>query len=371
MNENIEQLLINISEKYIDVDCIKGGHNGPYIDPETPVRNTAHWLIVFSCLYKRTQEDKYKYSALKAFEYLSSAKARPMSGAFYCRKKKEKDFCNGVMGQAWVIEALLYMYSVFNNEEAYSLAEQVFLQHDFDWERSIWYRLSVDGSRLPFDNTFNHQLWFAAIGSLFDKSAVITEMCDLFFANIAVTPELYKNGVVYHSTSIYNFSIERKKGFKSFVDYSVYKIFTLKQKNRLYSKSVGYHGFNLYAYELLKKRYSNHDFYKSNKYKKMVEVVLDEDFNNELLRSSYSYPYNPPAFENGFALLQNGYNEKIVINMLHKHFSLTQDNDSYTGAVSKDKITSEARLYELVRILDLKNLTFKKPLDFKIDNINK
>ena len=23
------------------------GHNGPYHDPETPVRNTSHWLITF------------------------------------------------------------------------------------------------------------------------------------------------------------------------------------------------------------------------------------------------------------------------------------------------------------------------------------
>lgn len=275
-----------------------------------------------------------------------------MSAAFYCRKNKEKDFCNGVMGQAWAIESLLYAYSVFKNDEIYSLAEDVFLQHDFDWERSIWYRLSVDGSRLSFDNTFNHQLWFAAIGSLFTKSENITKMCDVFFENIGSKPELYSNGVLYHNTSIYRLCNE-KKGIRCLIDYLIHKMFIKKNKKKLYSKSVGYHGFNLYAYELLKFRYGNHDFYSSKVYKKLVSVILEEEFNKDLIKSDYGYPYNPPGFEFAFSLMSNGYDIDLVNNVLNVHFNITKDDEYYNSAVSKDKLTSEARLYELVRILDL------------------
>ena len=34
------------------------GHNGPYYDPETPVRNSGHWLIIFSKCYELTDKKK-------------------------------------------------------------------------------------------------------------------------------------------------------------------------------------------------------------------------------------------------------------------------------------------------------------------------
>lgn len=35
---------------------IEGGHNGPYYDPETPVRNTAHASYLFLYYYPKTGE---------------------------------------------------------------------------------------------------------------------------------------------------------------------------------------------------------------------------------------------------------------------------------------------------------------------------
>lgn len=355
---DIETLLIDAASDYLSLDIIDAGHNGPYSDSETPVRNTAHWLMIFSCLYKRTNDEKYKRSALKAISYLKSNVARPMSASFFCRFKKEKDFCNGLMGQAWVIEALIYADDIFVNEGLYKLAEEVFLLHDFDLERSIWHRTGVDGSRLDFDVTFNHQLWFAAVGSLFIKSPIILNMCDDFFSKIAVKPKLYKNGVLFHNTSIYQPKLEMKKGTSSAINYVIQKIFSIKNKKSLYLKSVGYHGFNLYAYELLKKRYGDHPFYKSSNFHKMLNIISSDKFQKDLNKSQYSYGYNPPGFELGYALLNNGGNENDVAEMLTHHFSITKRGRSFNSAVSKDSNTSEARLYELIRLLDLKNIKF-------------
>ena len=76
------------------------GHNGPYRDPETPTRNTAHWLITFLHSYDYTQKPEFKASAEKAAEYLMTAKARPMAQTFWCRTDPAKDFANGLIGQA-------------------------------------------------------------------------------------------------------------------------------------------------------------------------------------------------------------------------------------------------------------------------------
>lgn len=359
---SIESILIDAAEKKIGFDEINGiepGHNGPYFDKESAVRNTAHWLIVFCCLFKRTGDKKYELAAYKAINYLKSPRARPMSAAFYCRMKKEKDFCNGVMGQAWVIEALLYAHKVLGENDLYNLAEEVFLLHDFDPERSIWYRLNVDGSRLSFDGTYNHQLWFAAVGCLFYKTPKILAMCDDFFEKIGTKPSLYSNGVIYHNSSIYQNHVERSKGIKPLLDHYLNRMSNFKQKKSLYLKSVGYHGFNLYAYELLKVRYKQHPFYKSPTYQRIISVLLTSQFKKDLFQSSYSYAYNPPGFENGFALIGNGYNDEIITDMLSEHFKITKNVKFYNSAVSEDKETSEARLYELVRILDINNIKFE------------
>ena len=73
---------------------------------ETPVRNTAHWLITMLKAYEISNETKFKDSAWRAVQYLLSPSARPMNATFFCRTNPEKDFCNGLVGQAWIIEAL-------------------------------------------------------------------------------------------------------------------------------------------------------------------------------------------------------------------------------------------------------------------------
>jgi hypothetical protein len=54
------------------IDCQRGslppGENGPHKHPETPVRNSSHWLITFSKAFEITKEKKY----LRAVEKIST-----------------------------------------------------------------------------------------------------------------------------------------------------------------------------------------------------------------------------------------------------------------------------------------------------------
>tara|TARA_Y100000588_G_C14276656_1_gene934657 strand:+ start:2821 stop:3903 length:1083 start_codon:yes stop_codon:yes gene_type:complete len=358
---NIEKLLIDCINEKLEKEenfFLISGHNGPYFDEETLVRNASHWLIIFSCLYKRTGQSLYFELGERCIKAIKLDEYRPFRASFYCRKSRKKDLSNGLMGQAWVIEALLYADPIFPGHGLYEIAEELFLLHSYDEDRCIWHVSSVDGTILDFDRTFNHQLWFCAVGSLFGNNSQILSMCDRFFENVAIKPKLYKNGVIYHDSNIFSWSVEKNKGVRNAINYILDIISDFKNKNKLYSKSVGYHGFNIYAYTLMKKRYGKHEFFESDIYKKILNVMHNEEFFEDLSKSHYSYAYNPPGFEFSYAAIDSG-DELLASKLLNHHFSICLGNGSFNSMLAKDFYTSEARLYELIRTLDIKNVNFE------------
>jgi hypothetical protein len=144
------------------------GQNGPYADRETPVRTTAHWLITLLSLHERTGEAAFRDAAARAAGYLRSDDVRPMGASFLARTLPERDFCNGLIGQAWAFEAMAAAAEPLGQPRLRELARELFLRHPFDERAGLWRCLNVEGSHGPFDMTFNHQLWFAASGALIE-----------------------------------------------------------------------------------------------------------------------------------------------------------------------------------------------------------
>ena len=144
---------------------IEGGKNGPYDDNETPVRITSHWIIIFSWLYTKTNEKKYYNSIKKLADYIYNLKNDNINYTYCCRNKLGKDHVNGTIGAAWIIEGLVEATKILKDEKYYELAVEMFLSHPFDKKTKCWNRYEITGELLGFDETFNHQLWFAASGS--------------------------------------------------------------------------------------------------------------------------------------------------------------------------------------------------------------
>ena len=46
-------------EQFLHQGYATAGHNGPHGHIDTPVRNTSHYLIIYSYLFKITKENKY------------------------------------------------------------------------------------------------------------------------------------------------------------------------------------------------------------------------------------------------------------------------------------------------------------------------
>ncbi|MEX0660707.1 MAG: hypothetical protein WED59_03055 [Candidatus Woykebacteria bacterium] len=324
------------------------GHNGPYFDEETPVRNTAHWLFTFCELYKRNGQQMFADGANKAAGYLLSSEARPMNASFWCRKIPKKDFCNGVMGQAWVLEALIKASEVLNRDDCYELAEEVFKLHPWDAKLKVWRKVNVDGSFGSYDSTFNHQLWFGAVAGQLYKTDTAKKRSLAFFEAIGKNVELYPNGVVFHASPFLHHSVFTLNVFEA-VKALRQKRKINRDKKKMWHKSAGYHAFNLYAYCLYRKHLPNHPFWESNKFNKMISVINNEKFINEQINNIYSYPYNPTGFEIAYTLetFYKGKTDEITwwINQQNMQAENPQISNEYI-----DKVTLQARIYELCRL---------------------
>ncbi|MGD1855054.1 MAG: hypothetical protein ACFB2W_12480 [Leptolyngbyaceae cyanobacterium] len=335
------------------------GHNGSYHDPETPVRNTAHWLITFLKAYEISGEQTFLDGAKRAIDYLCSPDIRPMDATFWHRKNPKKDFCNGLMGQAWTIEALTVAAEKLDMPELLTLAEQVFLLHPIDNVSGGWQRVGVDGSYLAVDYTFNHQLWFAASGGLLKgQSGDVDGQVRQFLDRLPSLFEVYKSGLIRHMMPFKLFSIEKQAQIlrKQLRQLKQPQAF-FKEKAYLRKKEIGYHGFNLYAFALLKQVYPDHDFWKSAKFLSTLKFIRSDTYAQEIQTSKYGFPYNPPGFEIPFALKtfypdsdSQTEQSRWLSRQLHSSY------DFETGLMNKhtdDLMTHAARIYEATRLDNL------------------
>ena len=98
--------------------------------------------------------------------YLIGRDAPRCSHSYQHRNKEGKDQCNGLIGQAWTIEALVKAYEYFEVEDCLGIAKEIFIAHPFSETMGLWNSLEPDGTVLPVDPSFNHQLWFCAAGTM-------------------------------------------------------------------------------------------------------------------------------------------------------------------------------------------------------------
>lgn len=330
---------------------LPAGHNGPYQDEETPVRNTGHWLMIFIKAYEISKDVQYEEAAKSCLSYLMSDVARPMQATFWHRRKPEKDFTNGIIGQAWTIEALIKAYQLFQDQSILQLAIDVFNLHPYDKLRNGWKVVNVDGSIRDFDFTFNHQLWFAGIGSSLETLTDAVEIKGVknFIDHIPANIQVYRSGVIKHLPPFY---LKQSLPGKMLSAFKMLKK-SASQSGYLYAKSVGYHGFNLYALAMINRHVSSGKLFKDNKIRKATQVIQTAEFKEALNASKYAYPYNPAGIELAY-LFQELNNQEEQVYWLNQQINRTFDFSKglMTKGKTFDQHTAAARLYEAIRLHD-------------------
>jgi len=366
MINDLDKAILDASLKSLSIQNNDGsfcpGHNGPYRHKETPLRNTAHWLIVICYLIDLDKTSKRNTALLteaanKAVGYLLSEIARPHGYSFFCREHQGKDSCNGLIGQAWVIEGLLEAYRVLGIVNARKVALEVFLLHPFNFDKGLWTRVEIDGNLLGFDYTFNHQLWFAAIASELDNKDA-SERVKIFFDKVARNIEIYNDGIIFHAANVERFQFLDFRNPIRLIKLLKSKLIEKKIRNNLYIKSVGYHSFNLYAFAILKytQILKDDDFWNSDSFRKMYNVTTNSLYIENLDNNKYAWTYNPPGIELAYFGKVFSLGEEYIKKWLYMQTERTFDNlrNDLMTRNSLDISTSSARIYEAVRFLKLK-----------------
>ncbi len=376
---NIAELIIEVSKNAIMMQMKDGsmppGHNGPYNDNETPVRNTSHWLITFAKSYELTKNNIFLNAVQKAASYLVSDRARPFNFSFFHRKDSPLDSCNGLIGQAWTMEALAVASTILNDNKYSDLAEEVFLQHNFNYDYGLWNRLEIDGEIKSIDPTFNHQLWFAACGAQLNGSRKTT--CDsiikIFISKLPENLSIIDGGLIFHPIKVKG--MIKEKYDKKTIKISVRNVISLlldmfrnnlsqKQKQEIWKKkmiykSIGYHHFNMYAFALLKNIYPDLSYWNREDFKSTVNFLLKKEYKNKIENNSFGYSYNPPGFEVPFALEKLAKLDDNELTMLSQYWINNQISRSFSpnkntmDRNTNDPLTHSARLYELTRMNNL------------------
>lgn len=354
------------------------GNNGPYRFMDTPVRNTAHWLVIYSYLWKVYNDDVYRVIALQFAEYLVLKQEESTSGAIECMVGERFDHLNGLIGQAWVVEALVYSAKTFSENKYYQCAKKIYLSQQFDSSTKLWKRVELDGNVLDYDYTTNHQVWFAIAGLLlndYESDKRIEEQVNSFFDELEKKHfRIYKNGLIKHHLNI---ELPKKKTTSTLIKVLIKDLLIpLKRMypNKYDSKNQekGYQLFELYGYAVVSLYKKDYSLFTKKEFQKALEYGLDIDNLNRMFNikkvnknnkinlerlNRFSYGYNSPAFE--YPLIYSVFKHKIdeyeVTSLLDVQKKITYDESA--GLLSNNNYDAEtltARIYELVRYCELK-----------------
>jgi hypothetical protein len=347
----INELYLRCESQLID-GSFAAGHNGPYNDMETPVRNTAHMLYALCDAYKLTNDKEFYNAAEQALNYLLSNEYINCNGSYICRVSETKDASNGVIGHAWIIEALMKASSLFGGV-AVSRARNLWKLHKFDYQLGIWAKPSVKGGSLNFDHTFNHQLWFAACIAPIESEEVQRQICCFIEKNVSVL-QTYSDGIIYHRSNVGPILNWFRQDFKMGLRKLLGPIKNRGLKSRMYLHSVGYHAFNLYAFAMLAESNFKNNIDDSVDVKRLLMATDCEQYACNLLKvRDVGLRYNPSGIELAYAfkIFEGGRQNKSLERWLEFQLSETDSGDGLLVGGSPDFNTSYARIYQIMRLI--------------------
>ena len=282
------------------------GRNGVYDEPETPVRTTSHWLTTLSKVYEITGDEVFAEAANDAADYLLSDEARPYGYTFHSRNAEGKDKCDGLVGQAAPIRGLAWAGSVLDRPELLEAAADVFSLHPFDSSLGLWRRVEIDGTRLSFDRTLNHQLTFAASGANLSDHEIGTDKIERFLYRITNTMCLHSDGLIKHYVRPPPLDALRT-AFKSPTHWNlllnefVFHYYSRSSKRR--TKELGYHPINLRSLARLKESFPYHSVWETPSVRDAVSFVDSDQYFGPERVMDISYGSMTPGIHTAYALL--------------------------------------------------------------------
>lgn len=322
------------------------GKNGPHNHNMTTARNTGHFSILFLFLYQQTSNPIWKIAAQKAISHLMTL--RPLEGSFWHRKHPFKPSYNGLIGQAWSLEALIVGYNILKDEKYLECAKNLIDSYKFDHKEFLWYEVDLDGSLRPINMTLNQQIWFTAMVAKIcnDNLCIKNNVCE-FLSHIEQHMKCRSNGLVYTRIYLKNRSYSQKLAKK------ILNIIHYENRNEI---DTGYHVFTLTGLAILYETIPEHHYFQSKQFRKILTFSFSDKYLKAFKKSKFGYEYNVIGFELPYVwtifrqfLNENALAKSIeVYNEQLKHYS--SETNGLLACNSFDTETLAARIYEVYRI---------------------
>jgi hypothetical protein len=268
--------------------------------------------------------------------------------------------CNGLIGQAWAIEPLIFIGSKLNNSEYLNVAKQVASLHKYCRRNHAWHNIEINGKNLGVNQTLNQQIWFAAlllIASKILNDKILKDSASDFFINLpSLVAYIEEKGLIKHG-------FESKLSTYQIIKHNLNPIRKKKviDSDNIKLLSQGYLSFILYGLALAYEYCSEESFWKDTRIKILISDSVDYIINNFPYghgeQTGYRWCYNPTGIEIAYVLqvfqkYLNLYSVENNISIwLNKQFDLYYDIEkSMMSKNTVDPVILSARLYEAVRL---------------------
>ncbi|MDZ7736244.1 MAG: agl cluster protein AglQ [Gammaproteobacteria bacterium] len=303
--------------------------------------------------FEFTSDDRFARAANAAADYLCQTECRPLRATFLHLNSRDQNRGNGLIGQAWTIEALAEAGRKLSRPELLELADEVFLLHPYDEDKGLWFTIDVNGSNLGLNPTLNQQIWFAAAGGLLatEGSEQVNNAVLRFLDTLPCHIHTHPDGLIRHRLSFKKRGLVRR----------FYKYFIKGRKktdnasNTLANLENGYHSFTLYGLALLHRFHPEHASWQAKSLRRAIAYANSNKFRRLLDGNPFAYGYNPVGFEMAFALdqfslLGQNVRERWVAEQLRRCYDFDRHRMSLNTA---DPNTLAARIYEATRLGNL------------------
>lgn len=315
------------------------GHNGPYFQVETAIRNTAHWLCTFAIAHTLTGDPTFRTVGLRLSAFLKTpGKLRGRHALVH--RQIGSDGCNGVIGPAWVIEALARAYTHLGDEESGDLARDELMGLPFDTRVGAWRRVDPRTGVGAIDFTYNHQAWLAAAAADVPDGAGREQVLCFLDRSGAGALRTHGDGLIHH---IFYAATPRALALRARFD-----VLRVRRPNAVEEKERGYHLYALYPLLRLRRHFPEHPLFASEIFARAVRHACSSDLLDALDNNRYAYPYNAPGFELPLVATVAEDHAPRVQEVFRRQCEKTLDTETGLHTVgTPDPATLAARIYEL------------------------
>lgn len=336
------QCLIEIGE---DSAFCAPGHNGPHLALESPVRNSCHWLLAFAVGHRLDERRGFREAALALSNWVLTSCPYFVNGGFILRQKDGHDWCNGVIGSAWIIEALVRAGQILGMGDTLDFAAAFYKRHRFNDTQGAWHRFDVHSGNYNIDATLDHQAWFAAAAAELGALEHVERFLDACQAGAF---HVRADGRIHH--------LFCGRGPRERLLRGLFMVREARSREAIEELEIGYHHYTLHPFARIRRYLPGHSFWRSDRFLSAL-AYLSNEWLRRLEGNRFGWPYNAPGFELPILIEEFGGHvplgwsdmSRIFDDQLHR---VRSGSRAFCGKSTKDPLTLTARIYELGLFLD-------------------